>query len=112
MSPNMGKIAGDLEMGRKPVWAPDAGVVVGDLEEALANDLLNGKESAYNVGVGSPDLSRAVTDNRVEGGPATYHHRRSSWGRKSENWDVSSDTFGLSSGTGESNRIGKMPSNG
>eukprot|EP00262_Sarcandra_glabra_P012993 TRINITY_DN3484_c0_g1_i1.p1 TRINITY_DN3484_c0_g1~~TRINITY_DN3484_c0_g1_i1.p1 ORF type:complete len:441 (+),score=47.40 TRINITY_DN3484_c0_g1_i1:182-1504(+) len=96
ISPSMGKTAGDLEMGRKPVWGE-----TGDFEGRLSNDDgLDNKDSDA-----SPDLSRALPTEGTEGRPG-MHPRRSSWGRKSGSWEISPEVLALAAGVGESNRAG------
>lgn len=103
MSPNMGKVVGDLEMGRKAVTWEEAGAGVGDLEGGLSNDGLENKDGGEVDA--SPDLSHALPAEGMEG-RAGIHPRRSSWGRKSGNWEISPDVLALAAGVGESNRIG------
>ncbi|XP_068664631.1 probable protein S-acyltransferase 7 [Aristolochia californica] len=112
VSPNMGKSVGDLEMGRKPVWAPEAGsVVVSDLEGGLCNDVLDAKDNGLNGSDASPDLSRSidlshgVPADHAMPGSAVIHPRRSSWGRKSGSWEISPEVLALAAGVGDSNRI-------
>ncbi|XP_068657250.1 probable protein S-acyltransferase 7 [Aristolochia californica] len=107
VSPNMGKSVGDLEMGRKPVWAPEAGSgVVSDLEGGLSNDVLDTKDSGLNGSDVSPDLSRSIDlSHGVPADPAmsgsgVIHPRRSSWGRKSGSWEISPDVLASAAGAG------------
>ncbi|PIA41949.1 hypothetical protein AQUCO_02100056v1 [Aquilegia coerulea] len=104
ISPNMGKAVGDIETGRKAATWEEAGTVVGDYEGRLSNDdgLENKDGGLENV---SPDLSRSLTAENMEG-RAGMHPRRSSWGRKSGSWEISPEVLALAAGVGESNRIG------
>ncbi|XP_076893077.1 putative protein S-acyltransferase 7 [Bidens hawaiensis] len=92
VSPNMGKAAEEIEMGRKAVWG-DGGA---GLDHQLSdNEGLNMKE----VGIGemSPEIRTAVD----EGDRANIlHARRSSWGRKSGSWEMSPEVLALASRVG------------
>uniref|UniRef100_A0A0E0LXC2 S-acyltransferase n=1 Tax=Oryza punctata TaxID=4537 RepID=A0A0E0LXC2_ORYPU len=78
MSPNMGKPAGDLEMGRKPVpWdEPRTAADIRDLEAGLGG-FLDEKEGRLTHA--SPDLSRDDLPADLMEGRAGTHSRRSSW---------------------------------
>ncbi|KAF8400020.1 hypothetical protein HHK36_015894 [Tetracentron sinense] len=103
ISPNMGKAAGDIEMGRKPVWG-EANIGIGDYDGRLSNDdALDNKDGGFDDL--SPDLSRNLPAGGVEGRGA-IHPRRSSWGRKSGSWEMSPEVLALAAGVGESNRLG------
>ncbi|CAK7336782.1 unnamed protein product [Dovyalis caffra] len=79
VSSSMEKSAGDIEIGRKPVWDEAAGDV----------DDYDG------------------TDPPPQGmeGRSVMHSRRSSLGRKSGSWDISPDVLALAAGMGESKRM-------
>ncbi|CAA3002101.1 probable protein S-acyltransferase 7 isoform X2 [Olea europaea var. sylvestris] len=100
VSPNMGKAADEIEMGRKAVWG-DVGPVLdhhgGRLSE---NDGLNNKDGGF--GEMSPEIRTTVD----EGDRAGIHPRRSSWGRKSGSWEMSPEILALASRMGEPNRTG------
>ncbi|CAI9758520.1 unnamed protein product [Fraxinus pennsylvanica] len=100
VSPNMGKAADEIEMGRKAVWG-DVGPVLDHHEGRLSeNDGLNSKDGG--LGEMSPEIRTTVD----EGDHAGIHHRRSSWGRKSGNWEMSPEILALASRMGEPNRTG------
>lgn len=104
ISPNMGKAVGDIEAGRKQAWE-ESGTGVGDYDGQLSNDEgLENKDGGY--GDGSPDLSRTLPAENMEGGRVVMHPRRSSWGRKSGSWEISPEVLALAAGAGDSNRIG------
>ncbi|XP_043706397.1 probable protein S-acyltransferase 7 [Telopea speciosissima] len=102
ISPNMGKAVGDIEMGRKPIWGePAAGF--GDFDGSLSrNSGLDSKDGGFDDV--SSDLSRTLPAAGTEG--HALHPRRSSWGRKSGSWDISSEVLAVAAGIGESNRVG------
>lgn len=105
ISPNMGKAVGDIEAGRKQAWE-ESGPGVGDYDGQLSND-----EGLDNKEGGSPDLSRSLPSESMEGGRGVMHPRRSSWGRKSGSWEISPDVLALAAaGAGDSNRIGSESS--
>ena len=100
VSSSVEKSAGDIEMGRKPVW-----------DEASGDDHYNGtarNDGSLHEDRGltdvSPDLSRILPPQGIEG-RSVMHSRRSSLGRKSGSWDISSDVLALAAGIGESNRM-------
>ncbi|KAF6161567.1 hypothetical protein GIB67_009446 [Kingdonia uniflora] len=104
ISPNMGKTLVEIESSRKPIWGESGTGGVGDLEGQLTNDNgLDGKDGRFSDV--SPDLSRTLTSENMEG-RAGVHPRRSSWGRKSGSWEISPEVLALAAGVGESNRIG------
>jgi palmitoyltransferase ZDHHC9/14/18 len=90
VSPNMGKVVEDIEMGRKTVWGQNS-----------ENDGQNLKDGG-GLGESSPEI-RSTVD---EGDRVGIHPRRSSWGRKSGSWEMSPEVLALASRVGESNRIG------
>ncbi|XP_073143537.1 probable protein S-acyltransferase 7 [Henckelia pumila] len=101
VSPNMGKGAEDIEMGRKAVWG-DVGSVLDHHDCQLSDsDGLNTKDVGH--GEMSPEITRTTVD---EGDRVGIHPRRSSWGRKSGNWEMSPEVFAMASRMGEPNRIG------
>ncbi|KAH7847578.1 hypothetical protein Vadar_027753 [Vaccinium darrowii] len=101
VSPNMGK-SGDIEMGRKAVWG-DVGAGLDRCEGQLrGNDGLDIKDNRL-VGEMSPDIRTAVDERDRVG---IHHGRRSSWGRKSGNWEMSPEVLALASRVGEQNRMG------
>ncbi|KAI3841827.1 hypothetical protein MKX03_032164 [Papaver bracteatum] len=101
ISPNMGKAVGDIEMGRKAGWA-EAGAGLDDFEGRLSNT--DGHDKDNGFGNASPDLSRTLPTENIEG-RAPMHPRRSSWGRKSGSWEISPEVLALAAaGVGESNR--------
>jgi palmitoyltransferase ZDHHC9/14/18 len=100
VSSSVEKSAGDIEMGRKPVW-----------DEASGDDDYNGtarNDDSLHEDRGlpdvSPDLSRILPPQGMEG-RSVMHSRRSSLGRKSGSWDISPDVLALAAGTGESKRM-------
>ncbi|GMI75698.1 hypothetical protein like AT3G26935 [Hibiscus trionum] len=100
ISPNKGKAIGDIEMGRKPVWDEALGEI-SDYEEQRSGN------SFYKDGLlsdASPDLSRILPPENMEGRGVMHHPRRSSWGRNSERWEISPEILPLSR-TGESKRM-------
>lgn len=100
VSPNMGKAAEDIEMGRKAVWG-EVGPLGDHPDGQLSdNDGRNTKDSS--VGGLSPEIRTTVD----EGDRAGVHPRRSSWGRKSGNWEMSPEVLALASRMGEPNRMG------
>ncbi|KAL2500180.1 putative protein S-acyltransferase 7 [Abeliophyllum distichum] len=100
VSPNMGKAADEIEMGRKAVWG-DVGPVLDHHEGRLSdNDGLNSKDGG--LGEMSPEIRTTVD----EGDRAGIHPRRSSWGRKSGSWEMSPEVLALASRMGEPNRTG------
>ncbi|XP_010926776.1 probable protein S-acyltransferase 7 isoform X2 [Elaeis guineensis] len=104
ISPNMGKLVGDLEMGRKPVTWDEArtGTDVNDLQAGLSDtNILDDKNGA--LGDISPDLSREVLPTERFEGRAAFHPRRSSWGRTSGSWEMSPEVLAPAAGDGESN---------
>ncbi|KAF8408462.1 hypothetical protein HHK36_007616 [Tetracentron sinense] len=103
ISPNMGKVVGDIEMGRKPVWG-EAGAGIGAYEGRLCNnDSLDNKDGGF--GNESPDSSRNLHAEGMEG-RAGIHPSRFSWGRKSGSWEISPEVLALAAGVGESKRVG------
>ncbi|KAI4339651.1 hypothetical protein MLD38_024568 [Melastoma candidum] len=102
MSPNMGKPVEDIEMGRKAVWGDmNSGLDLGE-GQLNSTDRVNIKDG--ELGELPPEL-RANVDESTER-IAGVHPRRSSWGRKSGNWDMSPEIMALSARGGESNRPG------
>ena len=100
---NIVKSVGDPEEGRKPVIWDEAGAgSAADLEAGLNNVLPEGKDGSFSS-YASPDLAGAMQLGG-SGGSATLNPRRSSWGRKSGNWEISPDVMALAAGLGESNR--------
>lgn len=100
VSPNMGK--GDLDMGRKAMAWNEAGLGVGDLEAGLNNDVSEDKDGG--IAGASPGIQKDLPSEGLEGGRSAVHSRRSSWGRRSGNWELSPDLRALAAGVGESNR--------
>ncbi|KAG9158288.1 hypothetical protein Leryth_000415 [Lithospermum erythrorhizon] len=99
VSPNMGKPVEDIEMGRKAVWG-EVGPLGDHPDGQLSdNDGRNTKDSS--VGGLSPEIRTTVD----EGDRAGIHDRRSSWGRKSGNWEMSPEVLALASRMGEPNRM-------
>lgn len=99
MSPSMGKGMEDIEMGRKTVWG-DIGSGIDHSESELT-----GRPAVKDGEFGelSPEI-RTTVDGRGDG--AGIHPRRSSWGRKSGNWELSPDVLALAERSGDSNRVG------
>ncbi|XP_026663573.2 probable protein S-acyltransferase 7 isoform X2 [Phoenix dactylifera] len=94
ISPNMGKLVGDLEMGRKPVTWDEAttGMDVNDLQAGLSDtNILDDKNGGF--GDVSPDLSREVLPTERFEGRAAFHPRRPSWGRRSGSWEMSPEVL-------------------
>lgn len=100
VSPNMGKAVDDIEMGRKAVW--------GDVGDAL--DHREGQlpyTDSVNKDGGLGEMSPEIRTTVEEGDRVGIHHpRRSSWGRKSGNWEMSPEVLALASRVGEANRMG------
>ncbi|XP_031277291.1 probable protein S-acyltransferase 7 [Pistacia vera] len=102
VSPNIRKpvTAADIEMGRKPVWEES---VEGESDDNGRRD--NNADGLHKLGGSadiSPDLSRILPPDSIEGRGIT-HPRRSSWGRKSGSWEISPES--LASAIGESKRV-------
>uniref|UniRef100_A0A6N2MIF2 S-acyltransferase n=1 Tax=Salix viminalis TaxID=40686 RepID=A0A6N2MIF2_SALVM len=99
VSSGVEKSAGDVEMGRKPVWDEAAG-------DANAYDVTirNGGSLHEDRGLTdvSPDLSRILPPQGMEG-RSVMHSRRPSLGRKTGSWDISPD-LASAAGMGESER--------
>lgn len=106
VSPNMGKAVDDIEMGRKAVW--------GDVGDAL--DHREGQlpyTDSVNKDGGLGEMSPEIRTTVEEGDRVGIHHpRRSSWGRKSGNWEMSPEVLALASRVGEANRMGGSSSSG
>ncbi|KAJ6339514.1 hypothetical protein OIU77_007468 [Salix suchowensis] len=100
VSSSVEKSAGDIEMGRKPVWDEDSG---DDHYNGTARNDGNLHEDRGLTDV-APDLSRILPPQGMEG-RSVMHSRRSSLGRKSGSWDISPDVLALAAGIGESNRM-------
>ncbi|KAH7686713.1 palmitoyltransferase ZDHHC9/14/18 protein [Dioscorea alata] len=106
MSPNMGRTMGDIEVGRKAVaWGSEEAARAGldDIEAGLSNDIVDEKDGMF--GAASPDLARVLPPEGLEA-RAPVHSRRSSWGRRSGNWEMSPEVLALAAGVAESNRTG------
>ncbi|MBA0712484.1 hypothetical protein Golax_011585 [Gossypium laxum] len=99
MSPNMGKATDDIEMGRKTVWV-DNGATTDDCEGQFTSERVNVKEG--ELGELSPDF-RSTVDGTGE--HASIHPRRSSWGRRSGQWEMSPEVLALAARVGEPNRV-------
>ncbi|MBA0683462.1 hypothetical protein Goari_025121 [Gossypium aridum] len=99
MSPNMGKATDDIEMGRKTVWV-DNGATTDDCEGQFTSERINVKEG--ELGELSPDF-RSTVDGTGE--HASIHPRRSSWGRRSGQWEMSPEVLALAARVGEPNRV-------
>ncbi|CAA3024548.1 probable S-acyltransferase 7 [Olea europaea subsp. europaea] len=100
VSPNMGKAADEIEMGRKAVWG-DVGPVLDHHEGRFSdNEGLNSKDGG--LGEMSPEIRTTVD----EGDRAGIHTRPSSWRRKSGSWEMSPEVLALASRMGEPNRTG------
>ncbi|GKV17388.1 hypothetical protein SLEP1_g27903 [Rubroshorea leprosula] len=92
VSPNRGKIVGDIEMGRKPVWL-EAGGEVGDYEGQLSDDDM-GKDGLVDA---SPDLSRILPPEGTEGRGVLQQTKHYSQGRRtSERWEISPEILPIS----------------
>ncbi|KAJ4973347.1 hypothetical protein NE237_006521 [Protea cynaroides] len=83
INPNMGKAVGDIEMGRKQFWE-GSGAGLGDFDRSLSHD-------SKDAGFGDVSPADGTEGNAL-------HPRRSSWGRKSGNWGVSSEVLALAAG--------------
>lgn len=104
MSPNMGKRAEDIEMGRKAVaWDGEVGGMGNDLEGSMGNELMENKDGVGFAGP-SPDLNQVLQSDTTEGRAAATHPRRGSWGRRSGNWEMPPEILGLAAGVGGSER--------
>ncbi|CAN6472411.1 unnamed protein product [Victoria cruziana] len=101
ISPNMGKSVGDIEIGDKPVW-DDVSGGMNDIGRRYGTDGLQSKDALGDMS--SPELGRAALPAEGLDGRLAIHPRRSSWGRKSGSWEISSDVLALASRIGESNR--------
>ncbi|KAH8492802.1 hypothetical protein Peur_072610 [Populus x canadensis] len=99
VSSGVGKSAGDVEMGRKPVWDEAAGDA-DDYDGTIRNDDSLHEDRGLNDV--SPDLSRILPPQGMEG-RSVMHSRRPSLGRKSGSWDISPD-LASAAGMGESER--------
>ncbi|KAL9994890.1 putative protein S-acyltransferase [Helianthus debilis subsp. tardiflorus] len=94
VSPNMGKAAEDIEMGRKAVWG-DGGAALDHREGQLSDN--EGLHKEIGIGEMSPEIRTAVgEDDRAN----ILHARRSSWGRKSGSWEMSPEVLALASRVG------------
>ncbi|KAL6509148.1 putative protein S-acyltransferase 7 [Orobanche gracilis] len=100
VSPNMGKAADDIEMGRKAVWG-DVGAVLDHPEGQLSdNEGLNSSKDG-RLGELSPEIRTTVGEADRVG----IHARRSSWGRKSGSWEMSPEVLALASRMAEPSRM-------
>ena len=107
ISPNMGRAMGDLELGRKATWSEAAsGIALGDLEAELGNERVDNKDGV--LGDLSPDFNPDQSSEITEG-CVGMHSRQSSLGRKSGNWEISSDVA-QAAGVGKSDQIESNPS--
>lgn len=107
LSPNNRK-ACDVELGGKSGWTS---LVGGETFQelhgrngnmgAVSRDAKKGYEEAFVEAIGSKTIP--PEGRELQSG---VHPRRSSWGRKSGNWEVSSEILGLSSGVGGEGRVG------
>lgn len=100
VSPSMGKVVEDIEMGRKTVWG-DVGAGA-DRRAGQNSDSEGPNMKDGGLGESSPEIRTTVD----EGDRVGIHPRRSSWGRKSGSWEMSPEVLALASRVGESNRIG------
>ncbi|KAJ6764269.1 S-ACYLTRANSFERASE [Salix koriyanagi] len=99
VSSGVEKPAGDVEMGRKPVWDEAAGDA-NAYDGTIRNDgSLHEDRGLTDV---SPDLSRILPPQGMEG-RSVMHSRRPSLGRKTGSWDISPD-LASAAGMGESER--------
>lgn len=107
ISPNMGRLVGDLEIGRKPVTWDDARTGTdNDLQAGLSGtNILDDKNGRF--GDISPDLSREVPSTERSEGRATFHPRRSSWGRRNGSWEMSPEVLAPAARDGESNQASR-----
>ncbi|XP_022894349.1 probable protein S-acyltransferase 7 [Olea europaea var. sylvestris] len=97
VSPNMGKAAENIEMGRKAVWG-GVGAFLDQHEGQLSdNNGLNIKDRG--LGEMSPEIRNTVDASDRAG----IHPRRPSWGRKSGSWEMSPEVLALASKMGELN---------
>ncbi|XVF49554.1 hypothetical protein PTKIN_Ptkin04bG0022000 [Pterospermum kingtungense] len=101
ISPNKGKVDGDIEMGRKLVWDEALGDR-GDYDGHFSRDCMD-KDSGLPDD--SPGLSRILPPENTEGHGVLHHPRRSSWGRNSERWEISPEILPVSTRVGESKRM-------
>lgn len=99
-SPNIRKPVSDIEMGRKPAWNEAIGEA--DENAGSINNHDNLDKHGDSADVVSPDLSRMLPPEGLEG-RSISHHRRSSWGRGNDSWEASNET--LASSFGESKRV-------
>ncbi|CAA6664026.1 unnamed protein product [Spirodela intermedia] len=92
---NMGKGgAGDLESGRKPSWDHDPSSVtaVGDLEAGEGAAVL---KDGGGSDIGGGDDYPSESSEMFGSG---HHPRRSSWGRRSGNWEISREVHAIAAG--------------
>ncbi|CAA7400550.1 unnamed protein product [Spirodela intermedia] len=92
---NMGKGgAGDLESGRKPSWDHDPSSVtaVGDLEAGEGAAVL---KDGGGSDIGGGDDYPSESSEMFGSG---HHPRRSSWGRRSGNWEISREVLAIAAG--------------
>lgn len=94
MNQSMGKAGEDIEMGRKAVWEMGSGI--DDSEVNASNDRTTIKDGEL-----SPEIRTTVDET---GDRIGMHPRRSSWGRKSGNWEMSPEVLALAARVGEPNR--------
>ncbi|XP_044491892.1 probable protein S-acyltransferase 7 isoform X3 [Mangifera indica] len=101
VSPNIRKpvTASDIEMGRKPVWE---GVEGESDDNGRRDNNADGLHKLSGSSDISPDLSRILPPGSIEG-LGISHPRRSSWGRKSGSWEISSES--VASAVGESKQV-------
>lgn len=101
MSPNMGKAMGDIEMGRKPVWIEGG---AGNLDGQLSNEDGSDGKGDHSCDA-SPSLNGTPQVEMAGGGIDGIQNRHSSWGRKGESWEISSDLAPNVEGVGELNQF-------
>lgn len=94
MNQSIGKPGEDIEMGRKAVWEMGSGI-----DESEVN--VSNERTTIKDGELSPEIRTTVDET---GDRIGMHPRRSSWGRKSGNWEMSPEVLALAARVGEPNR--------
>lgn len=102
ISPSMGKVVRDIEMGRKPVAWDDSGE--GEIEVGMSNEMSSNKD--YGSNDASTEVNPGYHSEGVEGRVAG-NGSRSSWGRRSGSWEMPSEVLSLASEAGDSNRVSR-----
>lgn len=93
----------DMEMGRKPGWHNSA-FNENELEGPFSSDESHYKDAEFDNTSPAPNLSSNLDTGSAEV-LATLQPRRSSWGRRSESWNLPSEVLSIASQVGDSNRV-------